>query len=91
MIAFLESPKTVCSIAHFLACIKENWEDWEDKANWDPKELPWFRGVHRDSYDPIPSIYRGKETLGCVFSREGADAELEDMKPEFRQKGRSFS
>ena len=91
----LISPKKIQSIAEFLDCIKENWDDWkikserndrEDKDKWYPQEkLPWFRGCEKKIYELIPSIYR-KKILGWDYKADDA----EDMKAEFARRAVPF-
>jgi hypothetical protein len=86
---YYESPKRIQSVTEFLECIKENWKEWYEKSKeqWDPQEeSPWFRGVHNETYDLIPGIYRGEEILGWKYSPE----EAEDMKAEFARRAVPF-
>jgi hypothetical protein len=81
--------KRIDSIAVFLKCIKENWKKWRGKSKkmWEPQErLPWFRGSEKDKYELIPSIYRGKKTIGWEYYA----TEAEDMKAEFARRAAPF-
>ena len=83
----LVSPRRVRSTAQFLECIRENWSDWYSRSCWRPQEkLPWFRGVHDESYKLIPSIYRGKVVIGWDYRPD----EAEDMKAEFSRRAFPF-
>ncbi|MGD0516114.1 MAG: FRG domain-containing protein [Thermoguttaceae bacterium] len=85
--SYYVSPK-IHSIAEFLDCINDNWEDWYDKSDkiWHPQEdLPWFRGCEKDNDELIPGIYR-ENIHGWKYKADVA----EDMKAEFARRAVPF-
>ncbi len=77
------------SIADYLACINENWDEWKSRIKLDPQELPWFRGCEKAKYDLIPGIYRGNEVLGWDYNEETV-GDAEDMRAEFARRACPF-
>ncbi len=89
--SYFVSPKEkrIQSVTDYLECINENWPEWHDKSKqqWDPQEqLPWFRGVHNEEYELVPTIYRGEGDLGWHYS----PGDAEDMKAEFARRAVPF-
>jgi hypothetical protein len=85
----LESPEAIRTLAEYLGCINDNWEEWckKSEGQWGrQEEPPWFRGVANERHDLVPGISRGKDVLGWEYSAKDA----EDMKAEFARRAVPF-
>ncbi|MGD0232893.1 MAG: FRG domain-containing protein [Syntrophorhabdales bacterium] len=85
---FERTEKTIASVSDFVDCVQSKWEQWRKRAFWKqpPEMLPWFRGVERESYKLIPSIYRGEEDIGWEYNEN----EAVDMRAEFARRAKPF-
>lgn len=84
---FETTEKRIASVSEFVDCVQSVWKKWLQRAAWEPQEkFPWFRGVQKESYQLVPSIYRGKEELGWEYNENQAV----DMRAEFARRAKPF-
>jgi len=83
---FERTKDKIGSVSEFLDCIQFKWKKWSEGVRWNPQEkLPWFRGVGKECYELVPSIYREKE-IGWEYNVN----EAIDMRVEFARRAKPF-
>jgi hypothetical protein len=84
---FEHSKGRMRTISEFLECIEWKWKKWKKAIAWSPQEnCPWFRGVQREDYKLVPSIYRGRSVIGWKYTANQAV----DMQAEFARRAKPF-
>jgi hypothetical protein len=71
-------------LSEFIDCVELKWSEWPKP--WNPQEQsPWFRGLGRQDYPLIPSIFREESNGWKYKSREAVN-----MQAEFARRSKPF-